>query len=250
MKNKIYIVILLACFNYGNSQTTTIVFMDKSSSLHTDDELLAKKTKILEGVFREGIKNEGDQIVLSYIFSNTASPSNAHYFSYEPPEPLDMKMTKMEKEIAHVEHEQQKRRYKKNLRKSFIDKALKYENSNTGTSVFGCFPIIQTVVERNRNSKVSVYIFSDLEECSEFQNLYCKGANTFASYDQAQEMACSDLERAKEVFQVDSDLLSKLKSIKVFLPSKDLSEKKSFVYLPKYWAKIFEGLGANQISFQ
>ena len=258
MKNKYYylatllFVIVSVLFpNKAACQNIALIFMDKSSSVNADQALLEKKQKTLESVFRQMIIEKGDQIILSYIFSNTASPSNVYKFPFNPPKPLDIKMTKREKEVANVEHQLQVRRHKKKLKEAFLAKALQYENSNTGTSVFGIFPLIKSVLEENPQSKVSVYVFSDLEECTDFQKLYCPGGTTFSSYVEAENLACSDLQRAKEHFLIEDNLLESIASLDVYLPSKDLDESDSFVYLPKYWQKVFEGLGLSnsQITF-
>ena len=77
---------LIASVSLFAQHSTTLILKDHSGSIQHFGEQLAKEKQLLKTILLKQVQSSGDQVVLSYLYRNTASVSNEKVMMLEIPE--------------------------------------------------------------------------------------------------------------------------------------------------------------------
>jgi len=229
----------------------SVVLIDKTSSVTNDTEVQEKNQRELIALLGDRISQTGDRIIVSYIYSSSAQYSNRYEVVFDPPkEPNLEDLSSLKKERAILEHQLLLKRYKKSFAKKVLGMCFSGAIDQKETNIFGSLKIIADVRGDYPTADISVYIFSDLCECSNFKKYYCQGGSTFSGYHQAEAAAKKDLEEALTHYQISKKSLKDITSVTMVLPSKRMDDNAAFELMPYYWKKVFYQLGITKITIK
>lgn len=228
--------------------TTTVVFVDKTLSSKSNPFIMEKNKKWLIKTLRRNVNRGGDGVILSFIFSNTASASNEFSFSFHAPRKRSGHMSPNDKKIADIQYKSRLRSAKRKYIKDVVAHAFNYKPSLNGTNVVGLIKKLSDISKANPKGRIKAIVLSDLVECSSFQHLNCHKKRV-SSIGHAQKLAKQDLTRVIKKYHLSKNCLKNISQITIVFPAKQLDGNIAFTTLPTYWKFILQSLGARNISF-
>ena len=249
------IIFLASCSMLENKpvvikNTSTIIFVDKSGSVSTDSSVLQKNNEILNSIITEKAVNEGDEIIVSFIYEQTSNRSNHYVFTYRPPT-LDVsgKSSNVAR-LTNVKHKQRIRSYNKQFSSKVIEKAFSILPSRKRTDVIGSIKKLTDLTSANDSRDYFVYYFSDMIEYSDFRRMHFgKNDNTITSYSEAQSLAKKDVPRIIKKLDLQENCLSGISEISIIFPAEIMHVNQAFTFLPEYWNYIFKHLEVKKINY-
>lgn len=230
----------------------TVLFVDKTTSAKTDAFIEAKNQKWLKKIIKKHAKSAGDEILVSYLFGNSASVTNVMPFSYRPPKMRDGKLNSMQKKIEALRLEKRVRSYKKSFGKKIYNQVFTQEVGKMGSNIVGSFTHLVKISKAHEQKKFAVYYLSDMKECSDFRKMYCEGMGSIDSYEAAKQMAEVDFVKIKKKYALsESDItgFKRIGSVSVILPAGIMDIDYAFEFLPIYWEHLFGLFGVTSITF-
>lgn len=234
----------------SNKNTTTVVFIDKTTSVETNSFITAKNQSWLRRILKQSFVVSGDKIILSYIFQNTASSSNKTVFTYHPPTERTDRMSSSEARVAKIKYKKRLRAYQNNFIDRIITKAFSSQPSLSGTNVIGSFKILSDISIANPKHKLKAVYISDMQECSSFQKLFCESStHSIKSFNHALSLAKKDYPRLIQKFRLNKKCLQNYLEIIVVFPAQELDTDPAFAILPTYWTYLFSQCGVNEINY-
>jgi len=263
-KKSFYIMIILLMLSLGfcsntsmpskdNTQSkgrTTIVFIDKTLSTAVDSIVEQKNQFWMKKIIKENVLQRGDKLILSYIYENTASPTNIFEYTYQPPKPSERQMSSSEARIEKVKYSKRLRAYKKSFTEKTLQKAFSHEANRKSTDVVGSIKLLADISKSNDGSSIKVFYLSDMLECSMFRYLDFgnpKGSTT--SFEQAQSLGKKDVPRILKRYQLTNDCLKNISEITIIFPATEMDANKAFTLLPEYWNVVFKSVGISTIHY-
>ena len=234
---KLLFFIGILSLNFCFAQTTTFLFLDKSTSVS-----FGKNTKQVEKALVESIgncKKESDRLLSFYIHKNTAGAGvdlsvKAKKFTCSGCSGLELKQKK-------EEYNRQLRsecvNFAKNCRSVLISQGTTAAAS--GTDIFGILNVLsRTILPGQKNL---VYLFSDMIHDFDGKKVNPK------SLSEAKQQAVADLTFVRNKLSFDPNKLRGI-MIKYILPS-DPSDSDHNQYLDVYWEEFFTRLGMTVERF-
>jgi len=225
---------------------TTIVFIDKTMSTKLDSVIQEKNTSWLRKVIKEHLLQSGDKIIVSFIFENTASPSNLYEFTYRPPMPKMGNMSSSEARLEKVKYNRRLRGYQKSFTQKVIQKSFSSEANRKTTDVVGTIKLLSDISKDDSGNNLHVYYFSDMLECTSFRSL---NAKILKSFENAQTLGKKDVSRIKQRYQLADNCLKNIPEVVVIFPATEMDSNKAFVLLPEYWNVVFKSFGVSIIHY-
>lgn len=231
----------------------SILFVDKTISLdENSEEIIQKLEEESRNFLEKNISNSGDEIIISYIFSNTASPANRFPFQYSPPAINTVGIYGINKELMEIEHLKRIKKYKEQFISKVLHKMFDLKADGSSTNVIGSIPTMKEIIEKTKANNINVLYLSDMKETSSFRflkfNSCCDGS--IINVKQAVELAEKDFIRVKKTFLMEDFCLKNINTISVVFPTERLDEDGSYELLPHYWRTLFKDFGITNISFQ
>jgi hypothetical protein len=234
----------------SSRNTTTVVFIDKTTSIETDSFIIEKNQSWLRRILKQNIIVTGDQIILSYIYQNTASSSNKTVFTYRPPKERTGRMSSSEARMAKIKHKKRLRAYQNSFIDRIIANAFSSQPSLSGTNVIGSFKILSDISIANPKHQLKAVYISDMQECSSFRKLFCESShNSIKSFNHALTLAKKDYPRIIQKYQLNKNCLQEYNEIIVVFPARELDTDPAFAILPTYWSYLFSQCGVNKINY-
>ncbi len=208
-----------------------ILFIDHSSSMTTHD-FSQTESRILRKLLIDHFKNNGDFVVVSYLFSNTASISNKteYVFRFKP---LSTKgLSSQEAALKKANYQGHKRRYKNTL----IERILR--NKMTNVPKANQSEILESLVQINRIKdkalQLEIIYLSDMEESSDYRLF-----REINSVTKAIDCAKKDLKTLISDYHLPTYIIKPTR-IKCYFPSNTLDNKNALLYVEAYWREIFQ----------
>ena len=225
---------------------TTIVFIDKTMSTKLDSIIQEKNIFWMRKIIKDHVLQSEDKIIVSFIYENTASPTNLYEFIYRPPMPNEGKMSSSEARLEKVKYSKRLRGYQKSFTQKVIQKAFSPEANRKSTDVVGSIKLLSDVSMADSGNAMYVYYFSDMLECTSFRYLNAKILNSYAT---AQSLGKKDVCRILERYQLSADCLKNIPAITVIFPATEMDANAAFTLLPEYWNVVFKSFGVSIIHY-
>ncbi len=229
---------------------TSLFFIDKSVSVNNNDAIEKKNKKIVLGILKERVKNNGDKVIVSMIFKNTAHAGNSYELIYNlPPNPSYDGLSSMKRERTELEYQLLVREYNLAFAKKVLRLCFEKSPDQSETNLFGTLKIMADVVKENPTNNIEAFYFSDMCECH-LKKYYCDGGKEFSSYKEASESAEKDLIQILDHYRLKSTDFKGIRKISVFLPTDLLEQNPAFEMMPVFWSKLFSGLNIKSINIE
>ena len=247
MKYLKYTIISIAfCFQLKAQNTISFVGVDYSLSTVNSSKGLEAKNRNLLKVLLERIQTNGDRVVISFIYENSASVSNQKefVFKYERPEIKSRRPNTIK--AKNREYDEQEKRAKILFIRTVAKYAFSHKPDRPSTHILSMLSLLQNV--KNEYGKFNIYLFSDMLEASDRRVL---GNTTFDSAEEAKKVGTSDAEKVAQFYGLENDLLHDVQ-IKVFLPNEDMDNQTVNQFLNHYWLGAFGrfGLLSSHLKFE
>ncbi len=228
-----------------------VLFVDKSTSTTPDDFIRSKEQKWLRDICAKH-RSVGTTFVVSYLFANTANVTNKHVIPYDPPKPKTKLSANNQKQLAKIKYEKRLRRYDQRFMTQLQEKVFSSAKLPSGSNIVGSLKQISDLMTDFPGHKVSVYYFSDMQECSDFRAMYCQDGKPPNSYEEMQKLAQEDFQRLGKKYQLADSFLSKVNEIEVIFSAREMDQSDAFELVPVYWKSLLASFGAsspNKVKF-
>jgi hypothetical protein len=224
------------------TNTYTLVFMDKTQSVHVDKAFVSQKyQQVLSDLIEQNINRKGDKLEVYFIHENTSKAKALSLTCRSDMENTDA-MSATDREGAQTSYDLQIERERMIFLRQATAK-LAQQNiaaSRRFTDIWASFSVISRAAESGY--EVKVYYLSDMIE-----SVKGNGRRDFheaapQSDQQAESWAKADAERMKNYSLSNTD-------IKMVLPFEATSStKENNPTITLYWTKLLQELGAMSVE--
>tara|TARA_A100000171_G_scaffold52177_1_gene69395 strand:- start:1169 stop:1915 length:747 start_codon:yes stop_codon:yes gene_type:complete len=237
MKTSLTIVLMALFIQVSAQNKTSIVFIDNSASTVLDEALKERKRKQLLNTLWGQIQNNGDRVILSFIYEASGSISNKKEYVFQTPSLNTDKLTPQRAKIA----EQNYRKLIQDKRKSFVinvvNDALAFKENRPMTHILDVLPLLSHFTQEF--GALNIYFFSDMIEDSPHRNLLKTNISTV---EQSEGFGREDAKKIVKAFNIKSDFL-KDNQVQVYLAVPAMESRPVFKWLPSYWNGVFTSMG-------
>lgn len=233
----------------SQSKQKLLLFVDKSMSMD-DDSLVYQKLKAAVNDALAVIDQEGEEVIISYLYENTGAKSNAFTHTYHPPQPqYTPGLNTNEQKIADMAYEQKMRLYNVGFREEIQHAVFHFKPTGKQTRIIETLPILKDWCKKGK-AEITVLYLSDMIESSSFRSMRFYGSG-ITSHEKARRTAQSDFKRLqnREYNLSDSSLVC-VQSVKIILPAVAMNKNAAFTYAPTYWSELLHALGVQQVDYQ
>lgn len=225
------------------------IFSDKTTSTQVDSFIQAKNQTWLKNLSDKHKKN-GTVFIVSYLFANTANVTNKHFVEYAPPVLRGDIHEPTAKKMAKRKYENRKKEYDLRFDERLANKVFSSKKLPSGSNIVGSLKQISDVIQDYPDYKISLYLFSDAQECSDFRKMYCGGATPPSSYNEVKEWAKKDFERLKEKYHLQDSVLQQVSDLHIILPAHEMEQSDAYELVPLYWKELLKSFGLkNNVKF-
>jgi len=249
--NCLLLLIVVACSTNSGKEaekgakagpTYTLLFIDKSRSVHANQAFVTQKySQEINDIIEQNIKNGGDKLEVYFIHENT---SKARALSLTARSVLEVaeNANATDQETAQTTFDLSLGREKAAMRQRVLQQlaAQNDDRSNRETDIQASLPVIAKANESG--ATVKVYYLSDMVE-----SVYAAGRRDFhktppKDNSQAEQWAKADAEKLKRYTIGSPDITMVLP----FEPNASVKENNPAV--TQYWQTLFSELGAANVD--
>lgn len=218
---------------------TAVIFIDKSQSLEEfPDNIKKLYEKNVNDIVSKHIRQEGDEIIVSYIHSQTASQANRFRFMYEPPTLDTEDMTSLEIESAKEDHALDYIQAIKSLGQKVQKSIFGFQADASSSHILESIKVLDDELSRDKNRDYFVYYFSDMKEFSSIRKMNLQSGNTNQKERKAD--ASKDTKKLTDLYGLRPDCLAVCKEIKIILPAVEMNQDAAYNNIvPPYWEQVF-----------
>lgn len=226
----------------GPTPVKLLVLMDKSTSIKFTKGQLENLPQNLNDLIAKSV---GNNSTLGIYFINSVAMSKAHYNATIRLKEPDLNVGGQDREMAMDQFDNQLRSARNNWRKR-IKEALVLKPAGitaNETDLWGCLSGVEKFFKGQR-SKV-LYIYSDMVHST-------KGLDHHKSPPKDLKAARAQAKKEIPGMMAEHNLKTTSlagTSIKVIFPGNAVSTNKNKI-MEAYWNTVFEGLGAQDITFE
>lgn len=222
------------------SQSGLMIFLDHSSSMLTASEFGDTENRTIKQLLIKHLKSNGDFVVVSYLFSNTASISNRKEYTFNF-KPMSTKgLSGKQLELRKLNNQQRKRQYKSSLVKRIMND-MKVDDAKANSS-----EILESLVQvsRTKASKLSILYISDMEEASDYR--------IFSRIKSVSESIAAGKNDTKQLMSDYSlSVVYVPTTITCYFSTNTLDNRASLKYVENYWREVFKTFFKHaQVTFQ
>lgn len=228
--------------------SSTLIFIDKTSSVAFREEDVINWKKSIKKFLEEKYRKKGDRFAVNYVHENTLGAGRA-YMNKHAVDPLP--------DISRLGGRDRDRKVKEHKKecRNVCAEALKAvevglaDNGNSSvkneTDLWATFEIMSRYFNQGNNNKNVIFI-SDMIESKRGTNRKQYHKNRFKSKEEAETAAKADAEFIESNYKIVRENLSDI-NVSILFPhgALDKSDKEYFMY---YWEELFGLFGIEDVD--
>ncbi len=227
-----------------DTPTHTLVFMDKSVSVHVNRAFVSQKyQQAINDIVEQNIHRKGDKLEVYFIHENTAKAraltltARSEMDDVSAASPTDREAAQTAFDLAL---QREKAVFKRQISAKLVQQNT--ASSNQKTDIWASLPVMAKAAESG--DAVNVYYLSDMIESVAGPGRRDFGKLPPSGRAQADEWAKVDAEQLKQ-YAIGSPTIT---MILPFEPTSSVKENNPAV--TQYWLTLFDALGAGKVDEQ
>ncbi len=243
-----FLLVLINCATAQTRETrVSLIFCDKTISIKSSKVIEEKNKEFVLDILNQGVGKKGDKVIVSYIYSQTANPSNRQVFEYEFSDmPSYDNLSSLKRKKAILKYQLAKRQYNSEFSQRVLKYCFEGKTDQTTTNLLGSLKVMADIAKEHPSGDMEVFFLSDLCE-SHFKKYYCHGGKRFKSYKEAETQAKKDLHTVLEYYQLEIDDFQRIQGVSVLLPAQRMEKNEALEMMPIYFKSLCKEIGIDEV---